>query len=82
MSLVGPRPYLQREMDDIGDYYPYIVAAKPGITGLWQVSGRNGVTFKERLELDKEYYEKRNTKMDLKILMKTALKVLEKEGAI
>jgi len=82
MSLVGPRPYLEREIDDIGNYYPYIVAAKPGITGLWQVSGRNGVTFEQRLELDKEYYEKRNTKLDLKILMKTVLKVFDKEGAI
>lgn len=82
MSLVGPRPYLPREREDIGEYYPYIVAVKPGITGLWQVSGRNGVTFKQRLELDKQYYEKRNMKTDLKILTKTVLKVCDKEGAI
>ena len=82
MSLVGPRPYLEREIDDIGKYYPYIVASKPGITGLWQVSGRNGVTFEQRLELDKEYYEKRNAKLDFKILIKTILKVFDKEGAI
>lgn len=82
MSLVGPRPYLPREREDIGEYYPYIVAVKPGITGLWQVSGRNDVTFKQRLELDKQYYEKRNMKTDLKILTKTALKVCDKEGAI
>ena len=82
MSLVGPRPYLERELEDIGDYYPYIVATKPGITGLWQVSGRNAVTFEERLELDKEYFEKRNMKKDLKILIRTAVKVFDKEGAI
>lgn len=82
MTLVGPRPYLERELEDIGDYYPYIVAVKPGITGLWQVSGRNDVTFDERLELDREYYEKRNIMMDLNILIKTTLKVFEKEGAI
>lgn len=82
MSLVGPRPYLPREREDIGEYYPYIVANKPGITGLWQVSGRNDVSFKERLELDKLYYEKRNIKMDSKILVQTALKVCNKEGAI
>ena len=81
MSLVGPRPYLERELEDIGDYYPYIVAAKPGITGLWQVSGRNDVTFEQRLKLDKEYYEKRNMIYDLKILFKTVLKVFCKEGA-
>lgn len=82
MSLVGPRPYLQRETEDIGDFYPYVVATKPGITGLWQVSGRNDVTFKKRLELDKEYYEKRSMKLDLKILVQTVLKVFNKEGAI
>lgn len=82
MSLVGPRPYLPREMEDMGDYYPCIVAVKPGITGLWQISGRNGVTFIQRLELDKEYYQKRNTITDFKILLKTVLKVCEKEGAM
>ena len=82
MTLVGPRPYLERELEDIGDYYSYIVAVNPGITGLWQVSGRNDVTFEERLELDKEYFEKRNIMLDLKILIKTTLKVLDKEGAI
>lgn len=82
MSLVGPRPYLPRERDDIGDYYPYIVNVKPGVTGLWQVSGRNDVTFNERLKLDKQYYEKRNVKMDIKILLKTVSKVFVKEGAI
>lgn len=82
MSLVGPRPYLEREINDIGDYYPYIVAVKPGITGLWQVSGRNDVSFNQRLELDKEYLEKRGIIMDSKILIKTVLKVFNKEGAI
>jgi len=82
MSLVGPRPYLPREMEDIGDYYPYIVAVKPGITGLWQVSGRSDVTFEDRLVLDKDYYEKRSMKLDIEVLLKTVLKVLKKEGAV
>ena len=82
MSLVGPRPYLEKEKDDIGGYYPYITAVKPGITGLWQVSGRNDVPFEERLNLDEEYYEKKSVTMDLKILVKTATKVFSREGAI
>lgn len=82
MSLVGPRPYLEKEKDDIGGYYPYITAVKPGITGLWQVSGRNDVPFEERLKLDEEYYEKKSVTMDLKILVKTATKVFSREGAI
>lgn len=82
MTLVGPRPYLEREIEDIGEYYPYIVAVKPGITGLWQVSGRSKVAFKDRLELDKQYYENRGIKQDFKLLIKTVQKVFDKEGAI
>lgn len=82
MSLVGPRPYLPREKDDIGSYYPYIIAVKPGITGLWQVSGRNEVSFEQRLNLDLEYYENRSLKLYVKILGSTIQKVFLKEGAI
>lgn len=82
MSLVGPRPYLPRERDDMTEYYDCIVSQKPGLTGLWQVSGRNDLTFEERLKLDKIYYEKKNISMDFGILMKTFLKVFYKEGAI
>lgn len=83
MSLVGPRPYLQREIKDIGSYYPYIVAVKPGITGLWQVSGRSDVTFVERLKLDLEYYNTRSLKLDVKILLMTVQQVfIRKRGAI
>lgn len=81
MSLVGPRPYLPREIDDMGSAYPYITAVKPGITGLWQISGRNNVTFKERLNLDIEYYKRKGIKSDIKLLGKTIKKVAFKEGA-
>ena len=63
-------------------YYPYIVDMKPGLTGLWQISGRNDVSFKERLELDLEYYKKRNIKTYIKILGLTVRKVVLREGAI
>lgn len=82
MSLVGPRPYLYREKKWMEDYYEYIVKCKPGITGLWQVSGRNKNTFKERLILDVEYYNNRNLLYDTKILFKTFLSVFKKEGAM
>lgn len=81
MSLVGPRPYLPREIDDMGSAYPYITAVKPGVTGLWQVSGRNDVTFTERLGLDIEYYEQKGIKSDIKLLEKTVKKVVLREGA-
>ena len=82
MSLVGPRPYLPKEIKDMGEYYQYVIKLRPGLTGLWQISGRNDVTFQQRLELDKEYLEKRSIFMDLKILIKTILKVFKKEGAV
>jgi len=81
MSLVGPRPYLPRERNDIEKYYDVIIESKPGITGLWQVSGRSNTTFEERMLFDKEYNEKKSIFLDIKILFKTAVQVLKKEGA-
>ena len=81
MSLVGPRPYLPREFDDMGKAYPYITAVKPGVTGLWQVRGRNDVTFKDRLDLDMEYFEKKSLLFETKILFWTVKSVVYKKGA-
>lgn len=82
MSLVGPRPYLPREQEDMGNYYKYIIQCKPGITGYWQTSGRSDVTFDDRLKMDFKYCQKRSLKVDAKLLMKTILNVVKKEGAI
>lgn len=82
MSLVGPRPYLPREREDINGFFNYITSVKPGITGLWQVNGRSATTFTDRLTLDMSYYYKHNLKLDLKILGKTVKDVVKKEGAI
>ena len=82
MSLVGPRPYLPREKEDMSEYYKYIIQCKPGITGYWQIAGRSNVTFQDRLDLDIKYYETKSLKNDIKILLKTFIKVFVKEGAI
>lgn len=82
MSLVGPRPYLPREKKDMGEYYTYIIESKPGITGYWQVAGRSDVTFEERLKMDYEYNKNKNLKTDIKLIFKTILNVVKKEGAI
>ena len=82
MSLVGPRPYLPREKEDMGEYYEYIVKMKPGVTGPWQVAGRNNLEFKDRLELDREYYDRLGNRRDIRIIVKTIMKVVKKEGAI
>ncbi len=81
MSLVGPRPYLPREREDMGDYFTTIMVAKPGITGLWQVSGRNELPFKERLILDTWYVQNWSLWLDIVILFKTVKVLLKREGA-
>jgi len=82
MTMIGPRPYLPREKEDMGNYYKYIIQCKPGITGYWQTSGRSDVTFDDRLKMDFKYCQKRSLKVDAKLLMKTILNVVKKEGAI
>lgn len=82
MSLVGPRPYLPREKEDMGEYYTYIIKSRPGITGYWQIAGRSDVTFDDRLKMDYDYNKNSSLKNDLKILVKTVLNVMKKEGAI
>ena len=81
MSLVGPRPYLPREIKDMGESFEEIIKVKPGLTGLWQVNGRSETTFEDRLRIDKEYVQKRGMKLDTKIFIWTIGKVFVKEGA-
>ena len=82
MSLVGPRPYLPREKEDMGEFYKEIIKCKPGITGWWQINGRSNTTFEERLEKDEYYVKNRNILLDIKIVGKTILQIILKSGAI
>lgn len=82
MSLVGPRPYLPREKDDMGEYYTYIIQSRPGITGYWQIAGRSDVPFDDRLKMDYDYSQNKSLKIDFKLLFKTILNVVKKEGAV
>lgn len=82
MSLVGPRPYLYREKEDMGEKYNEIIKVKPGLTGYWQVNGRSNVDFQERLQMDLDYIRDRSIWLDFKLLLKTVLKVFLKKGAI
>ena len=81
LSLVGPRAYMVTEKPEMGDAYNTIIQCKPGITGLWQVSGRSDVTFENRLDMDIDYYENYSLGMDIKILFKTFSAVLNRDGA-
>ena len=76
MSLVGPRPPIPYEVEHYRAEYLQRLAVKPGITGLWQVSGRIRTTFEEMLALDLEYIRRRSLLMDLTILLKTVPTVL------
>ena len=81
MSLVGPRPIVQSEIEKYGEYFRYYAAVRPGITGLWQVSGRNDITYSERVQLDVWYVRNWSVDIDLMILLKTFSAVLRKQGS-
>jgi Undecaprenyl-phosphate galactose phosphotransferase WbaP len=81
MSLVGPRPYLPRESEDIGSRLLEIGRVYPGITGLWQVRGRNLSSFSERVQMDAYYVRNWSVWLDLIILFRTAMTVLLQRGA-
>lgn len=81
MSLVGNRPYLPREKEDMGSFYHDIVKTKPGLTGYWQVSDRKDVSFLHRLKLEQYYSNNRSLGLDIKILFKTLKAVICGHGA-
>lgn len=81
MSIVGPRPYLLREKEDMGYAYKSIINCKPGVTGMWQTHGRSDVSFEERLELDDYYYRNWNLWLDVTLLIKTVKLVIHGSGA-
>lgn len=81
MSLVGPRPVIEKELERYGDEAAYYLRAKPGITGLWQVSGRNDIDYATRVALDVAYVRNWSFVSDIVILLKTVKVVLRGHGA-
>jgi Undecaprenyl-phosphate galactose phosphotransferase WbaP len=81
MSLVGPRPIVDAEVEKYGKCFDLYIKVRPGLTGLWQVSGRNDTTYERRVELDEYYVLNRSLRLDLQILWKTVFVVLKKDGA-
>lgn len=89
MSLIGPRPYYADELEEQQKKYPetkdlvkMALSVRPGITGLWQVSGRSEVNFDRRIEMDAKYAREHNLWYDLKILIKTPFVMLSGKGAV
>lgn len=81
MSLVGPRPIVKGEVRKYGRYIEYYYMVRPGITGVWQTSGRSDTTYRERVAMDTWYVQNWSMWLDLKYLSKTCYTVLRKEGA-
>ena len=82
MSLVGPRPIVEKEVHHYGDALAYYMEARPGLTGLWQVSGRSDTTYAERVHLDTWYVKNWTLWHDIAILAKTIPAVLQRRGAV
>lgn len=81
MSLVGPRPVINAELERYGNQVDFYLEAKPGVTGLWQISGRNDVTYETRVDLDVWYVKNWSLFNDIVILFRTFKVVLHKTGA-
>jgi len=81
MSLVGPRPCMERQRSLYGKGWEHYCAMRPGITGLWQVSGRNRLSYARRVELDVEYVSNWSLWLDIKILLKTVRTVITGDGS-
>ena len=81
MSIVGPRPIVKDELKNYSPSENLFLSVKPGITGLWQVSGRSTLTHKSRVNLDLDYIKRKNIFLDLYIILKTPIKILKREGA-
>ena len=81
MSLVGPRPIVAAEVEKYGECFADYCKVKPGVTGLWQVSGRSRVSYPERILLDRQYARTWSLTGDLRILIRTLSSVVNQDGA-
>ena len=81
MSLIGPRPIVVEEIERYGDAFRHYCACRPGMTGLWQVSGRNGVDYVRRVKFDEQYATGWSFLLDLVVLCRTVVVVTQRSGA-
>jgi Undecaprenyl-phosphate galactose phosphotransferase WbaP len=81
MSVVGPRPIVAAEVEKYGEQFSDYCAVKPGITGLWQVSGRSELSYSQRVDLDRQYAQSWSLSSDAKILLRTWSSVVNRDGA-
>lgn len=81
MTLVGPRPIVERELSKYSIYGQKLLSVKPGLSGLWQVCGRSNTTYPERVMMDMHYIDHRSMLLDLQLLLLTITAVIRKSGA-
>ena len=81
MNLVGPRPVVVQEVPRYGELKRHYLSVKPGMTGLWQVSGRNNLSYEQRVALDARYVETRSLRADVAILLRTVSVLVTRDGA-
>lgn len=81
MSIVGPRPVIDDELEYYGQDLHFYLAVRPGLTGLWQISGRNDVSYAERVAYDRQYYEGWSFVTDLRIIVRTVPAILSSRGS-
>lgn len=82
LSLVGPRPIVEKEICKYGQYADKLFSVIPGITGYWQSHGRSDTSYDERVKMDMYYIDNRSILLDIKIMFKTVISVIKKEGAV
>ena len=81
MSLVGPRPVVQEELNEYGDSSDEFLSVKPGITGYWQANGRSNVGYPERVDIELYYVKNKSLLLDVNIILSTVVKVIFRKGA-
>lgn len=81
LSLVGPRPIIQKETEIYGEYKKMLLSVKPGLTGFWAANGRSDTSYKRRRAMEIYYVKNRSLLFDIKIILKTAVSVFKGEGA-
>lgn len=82
MTIIGPRPIVEKEISKYGDKAEKLFSVVPGLAGYWQANGRSDTTYEERVEMDMYYIDNMSFWLDTKILFQTAISVLKGEGAI
>ena len=82
LSIIGPRPVIEEELEKYGDNKDKFLSVTPGLTGYWQANGRSSTTYEQRMEMELYYIDNISPKLDVKIFFKTIESVIKKEGAI